>query len=39
MLHLRTFEDNLLETYYTNIREVMEEDLKKDWGNNLYVQK
>jgi len=30
---------NLLETYYTNIREVLEEDLKKDWGNNLYVQK
>jgi hypothetical protein len=29
----------LLETYYTNIREVMEQQLKSEWGNNLYVQK
>lgn len=30
---------NLLETYYTNIQEVLDQDLKKDWGNNLIVQK
>jgi len=30
---------NLLETYYTNIQDVMYEKLRADWGNNLYVQK
>jgi hypothetical protein len=30
---------NLLETYYTNVREVMNAKLKSEWGNNLHVQK
>lgn len=30
---------NLLETYYTNIQEIMTAKLKSEWGNNLHVQK